>query len=858
MNESEGDAIFDAISSSITQILIVASNPDVNSKENVLEAQEKISTYEEKYWPMWVTALVFELWNKNKPDLSRQIAGIYFRRCLIPKNDDLDSMKMNWKGIDQKVKEAIKSNLLETMASSQNTIFCKIAAEGAAQVAFLDLSEWEDFLLIMHRWVISPPEGNEQVREAALVALSELCQEFAMRLGYDDTGIVMKNFQLIFEAVQMGFMTNIERLVLLSLKILQYLVYIGESVVSVISNFEGCIVQVLKWSESPNGNIKRAAFSCLIEFIEPLYGSLRGVIERIFLISSEIISRDCDEDNVKCAIEFWTSIAEYELDNPQPEGQEVTFKLLPYLSMFLACLERPQDLEDTWTVNAAASMFISCASSLLGETILGPVLEWYYGKICMEDENIRAGAIFAFGSTIVEGPKSENYLQYIYSVLIHLIGQISANASSPMVLYQVLWTFSRVAEFQPILFLYQNHEALLQPILEFLCTQAKCNNTLLASLACKTLYNLFQNLERTPRNPVNPYMESLMGTLVEVLNRKDGGSDNLLIVTFEAMISLIRVVPEDQGQLIEQTVMYLMPILIKSLESNTPDVHNIQGEICGVMCACIRNLGTGIIPVASEMMQTFFSLFKDSSSSSVHQEVLMAISAMISAIRQDFVKYIDPLMAYLCIVLTSYQDEELCKQATYVVSDLALILPEHFKNYGLRILEILMKDLNASSQGPLASKIIISLVDVVQCISDVEGFGEFLPVLIKILNHASGLITAESSSKADKYEISLINEWKEALLILCCTLLDMNLGVYTDQYQEIVLNLVMCTIRSPETTDTINNATCRLIVGFTKKFGQLSPQNKPDIRNFLDNRLKNKQVPMSLHDSVLKLRNSML
>jgi len=135
--------------------------------------------------------------------------------------------------------------------------------------------------------------------------------------------------------------------------------------------------------------------------------------------------------------------------------------------------------------------------------------------------------------------------------------------------------------------------------------------------------------------------------------------------------------------------------LEQSFQIPTPELRNeTQAPLCGVLLVITRRLGAQIKPFSDRMMAIFLKLFS-SQDSSVHEEALLVIGALSSALGKDFERYAPHLRPFLGNSLKNYQDYHVCSVAVSIVSDMCSSLGVKMVPFCEDIVNALLQNLRA-------------------------------------------------------------------------------------------------------------------------------------------------------------------
>jgi len=78
------------------------------------------------------------------------------------------------------------------------------------------------------------------------------------------------------------------------------------------------------------------------------------------------------------------------------------------------------------------------------------------------------------------------------------------------------------------------------------------------------------------------------------------------------------------------------------------------------MQACVRRLGRGILPNADRLMQQFLTICGNPHKHMILEDVFLAVEAVLNAVGQDFVRYLDAFVPFLSIALEKHEEHQVC------------------------------------------------------------------------------------------------------------------------------------------------------------------------------------------------------
>ena len=107
--------------------------------------------------------------------------------------------------------------------------------------------------------------------------------------------------------------------------------------------------------------------------------------------------------------------------------------------------------------------------------------------------------------------------------------------------------------------------------------------------------------------------------------------------------------------------------------------------------AC-RQVGDEMVEFGDTLMELYLGVFQ-SNQNSVHEEALLAVGALATAIEGNFQKYVPDFISWLLLGLKNYAEYEVCTIAVGVVGDVCRALEKNVLPYCNDIVGILLADL---------------------------------------------------------------------------------------------------------------------------------------------------------------------
>lgn len=165
-------------------------------------------------------------------------------------------------------------------------------------------------------------------------------------------------------------------------------------------------------------------------------------------------------------------------------------------------------------------------------------------------------------------------------------------------------------------------------------------------------------------------------------------------------------------------------------------MNEVQGLMCGALQAVIQKLSDeAVLPFCDNLMTLFLQVLH-SKTATVHEEALMAISAVAARCGENFDKYMSTFKPFLMIGLQNAQEHHVCIVSVGCVSEISRALERKIQPYCDEIMQALLSNLqNPNMDRTVKPHIITCLADIALA---AEGyFDRYLPYVMMMLVQAS-------------------------------------------------------------------------------------------------------------------------
>ncbi|PKA67275.1 Transportin-1 [Apostasia shenzhenica] len=754
----------------ITQLLLSAQSPDGRVR---VSAEESLKQFQNANLSQFLLSLSVELSDDQKPPDSRRLAGILLKNSLDSK-DAVRKLELiqNWVNMDASLKSQIKESLIQTLRSPVSDAR-QPASQVIAKVASIEIprKEWVD--LIGHLLTnMTLPDVPSMLKQATLETLGYICEEISPQdLEQDQVNAVLT-------AVVQG-MTGAQgncEVRLAAVKSLYNALDFAQS------NFENEMERnyimkvVCEAAVSNELEIRQAAFECLVSIASMYYEILGPYMETLFSLTANAVRED-EEPVALQAIEFWSSICDEEIqiqDEYEGEnvGSSVAFHhfiqralpvLVPMLLETLLKQEEDQEQDDSvWNLSMAGGTCLGLIARTVGDEIVPLVMPFVEGNITKHDWRSREAATYAFGS-ILEGPSIEKLSPMVSAGLEFLLNAMKDQNSH--VKDTTAWTLGRIFETlhssnctHPVV-TPSNLPCIMSVLLESIRDVAH-----VAEKVCGAIYFLAQGYEEAVTGSIlSPYLGEIISVLLSTADRTDVTNFKLRSSAYETLNETVRCsqIPEASAmlaQLLNEIMNRLgRNVELQNLSSDEKEKQSdLQALLCGVLHVIIQKLNSSdntksiIIQAADQLMVLFLRVFA-CHSSTVHEEAMLAIGALVNAIGMNFIKYMPEFYKYLDMGLQNFEEYQVCSISVGVVGDICHALNDDVLPYCNGIMSNLLKDLSNSMLHKSVKPPIFS------CFGDIavaigENFEKYIPYVIPMLQGAAELCANLDSSDEDMME----------------------------------------------------------------------------------------------------------
>ena len=450
---------------------------------------------------------------------------------------------------------------------------------------------------------------------------------------------------------------------------------------------------------------------------------------------------------------------------------------LPFIAPILLELMAKQDENDDpdeWNVSKAASVCLSLAAQATHDEILKYVVSFVQAHVQNPAWQYRDAAIMAFGS-VLEGPSEASLTPLVNTALSHIISMMQD--PSPIVKDSVAWLLSRVIDLQPEVVLSETFfGSLVQALMAGLGMEPR-----VAANCCWGLRALaesaYASIEDEETGEVgetyqlSPFFEGFVGALFQVADRQDANEDNLRCAAYEALMSFVQNSPKDCYEVVKKCTTAVVTRLQQSLTAQIgreqlAQLSDIQTQLCALLQVLLKRLDSvDVAQLADGVMQIFMAIFHSTSANhlrAVQEDALMAMSALIDAVKDNFAKYMAAVNPFLVSCLRVFEEHQVCFVAVGVVGDVCRALGPAAEPYCAEYMNALLTALGENRLDRSVKPQILS------CFGDIASaiglaFKPYMEVTLGVLNQAS-LASMQPVPEDDYDLIDHMNDLRQGCL----------------------------------------------------------------------------------------------
>ncbi|KAH6575430.1 hypothetical protein BASA60_005017 [Batrachochytrium salamandrivorans] len=683
---------------SIAELLENTLSPTQTIRE---DATNKLNSYAAENFPHYLGLLCQELTGQQTSMDVRKSAGLILKNSLSSRDPIRQTeMSVRWMAIDPGFRAQVKTAILHNIASPVSGPGT-VSGQVAAAIAAIELPhrEWPDLINMLLEKVTTAEA--DIAKQSSLQAIGFICESI-------DPDVLRDQSNAILNAVAHGARKE-ETSNAVRRSAIQALL---NSLEFVRDNFENegernYIMQIVcEATQSTDSDLQVVAFECLVKIMSLYYEKMVFYMQKALYGLTVLGMRHDNEKVVLQAVEFWSTVAEIEVEimyehqeaaesNEQPERELFNFagtalhQIVPVL-LWLMTKKDDDDDDDAWNVSMSASTCLSIFASCCADAIVPLVLPSIESNIKNEDWKFREAAVMAFGA-ILEGPDPAqlgSLVQMAFPTLLELMRDNVVQVKDT-----TAWTLSRICQGLVQFITPEQFPGFISTILTGLG-----ENNRVASNCAWCIINLAENTAPTGDHsdqeypataPLSPYFEHIVTALNQCgeTSRQD---PHLRASVYEAMATLINNCANDSLGSVQNLTTMMLSRLGETVNmqnqlvgADDRRVHcEFQANLCSVLTSSIRRLQGQISEVADAIMTTMLLVMSSASKvSTLMEDAFLVAGALATAIEGNFVRYMDSFFPYLNDALQNFEEHQLCTIAVGLVGDICRALNEAILPY---------------------------------------------------------------------------------------------------------------------------------------------------------------------------------
>ncbi|GAB1521886.1 karyopherin Kap95 [Rhizoctonia solani] len=786
---------------------------DAESKLEAL-ARDNLSTF--------MATLMPELTNENNPLPVRNAAALNIKNAIVARDANRQQeLNEKWLALPQETRNGVKHGAMATLGSPQPRAGT-FAAQVISAIAAIEVpaEQWLD--LITQLLTFASDGSNVGLRMNALTAIGQICEVVP------PSSLSSRSNEILTAVVQ-GARREEPSPEVQGAAITALL----NSLEFIRDNFEregerNYLMQVVcEATQSENHPVQVGAFECLVKIMSLYYDKMGFYMERALFGLTVVGMKNPDEKVALQAVEFWSTVAEEEIELKMEEAEALEYgdlperenkkfattalnDIVPVLLQLLTQQEEDAD-EDEWNISMAAGTCLALLAQAVDDAIVPVVLPFIETNIKHDDWHLREAAVMVFGS-ILEGP-DPNVLAGLVSQALPVLIAMMAD-SNAAVKDTTAWTLGRICE---LLVGSVNIESQLQALVTALVVGLEDRPRIIAN-SCWALMSLAEQLSPEPgpdgqpaaTSTLSPFYQGIVDKLL-VVTEKPTNESNFRTAAYEALNAYIANASADTFNAVSQitlTVLQRMETLL-----------NIQ--------SVIRKMGAQVKPLADRIMTLTLRLVQAAGKqSTILEDGFLVVGTMSSALGQDIQPYLEAFLPIIVAALKNHEDAALCTVCIGTIGDIARALQEKTVQYAAAFISLLLESLQSQVMGRNVK------IQVLACFGDVAlsigpEFAPYLETAMTVLKQAGEI--QPNPKKMDYEMVDYVAQLREGIL-------DAYVGIVAGfksadksepllPYVQTMLGLCARALSDEERPDTIVRAAFGLIGDLADLYskGQIKP-----------------------------------
>ncbi|EEB06851.1 karyopherin Kap95 [Schizosaccharomyces japonicus yFS275] len=732
------------------ELLAQTLSPDVNVRT---QAEQQLENAARTDFAQYMTLLAYELANENALPYIRMAAGLALKNAITARDATrkMEYQQM-WQALSFEIKQEIKNCSLKTLAAPEHQAG-QSAAQLVAAIASYELAtnQWQELMMTL---VQNLGEGQPAaLKTHSLQAIGYICEAV-------QPDVLATQSNAILTAVVAGARkeepdTNVRIAALGALY---------DSLEFVKTNFgneaeRNYIMQVVcEATQSTESLVQVAAYGCLVKIMHLYYDYMPFYMEKALFALTTQGMYQANEQVALQAIEFWSTVCEEEIDvnlelqEAEELGGVPTRKchnfaraalgdVLPVLLQLLTKQDEDAD-EDDWNISMAAATCLQLFAQVVGDDMVNPVLSFVEQNIQSADWHQREAAVMAFGS-VLEGPNPAMMTPLVNQALPVLIQMM--NDPVLHVKDTTAWALGQISSFVADAIIPEVH----LPNLVSALLSGLADNPRIVANCCWALMNLvchFAPADTQQTSLMTPFYEAMIAALLHITEQK-GNENNSRTSAYETLSTVITFSSNGVLPMISNVLNIILARLEGALQMQSQllgvedrtNHEELQSNLCNTLTSIIRRFGIEIRSSSDHIMTLLLQTMQMAPKQSVvHEDVFLAVGALMNALDDQFEVYTQSFVPFLCEALSNEQEYQLCSVAVGLVGDLARALNEKIAPYCDDFMSRLVQDLQSTVLDRNVKPAILS------CFSDIAlaigtGFEKYLETVMLLLQQASAV-----------------------------------------------------------------------------------------------------------------------
>ncbi|KAF9209269.1 karyopherin beta [Haplosporangium sp. Z 27] len=741
-------------------------------------------------------------------------------------------MSARWVNIDEPTRDQIKALVLTTLGTPDLRAGVVTAQVVAAIAAIeLPLGQWENVIRLMLQSLQTTENTN--LKQCTLQAIGFVCETIHRDILTSQANNILT---AVVQGARKDEPSEAVRLAAISA--------LYNSLEFVEENFKregerNYIMQVVcEATQSLDVQVQIASFECLVRIMQLYYEYMPFYMQKALFLTVQGMKHENERVALQ-AVEFWSTVCEEEIDleaarvdafqnGVEPEVSNYNFakaalsETLPVLLQLMAKQEE-DDEEDDWNLSMAAGTCLSLTAQCVGDSIVGPVIQFVEANIRNAQWQYREASVMAFGS-IMEGPSPELLAPPVAQALPFLIEMMN----DPVIKVKdtTAWTLGRVSQSLVECIKPDVH---LQPLIEALVRGLDDSNRIVSN-CCLSLMNLAEQLEGeqgldSQTSLMSPFFDGIITALMRITGRSSNEAFSRTSA-YEAISILVSRSAKDTFATISALATTILDRLEQSIAVQNQIVgidernsHNeLQSNICSVLTNIIRRVGADISPMADRIMTVLLQLLTAASRhSTILEDAFLAIGALTTALEAEFARYLETFAPFLFNALQNHEEYQLCSIAVGLIGDICRSLGAQSATYCDNFMTTLLQNL----QSPVLHRNVKPAI--LSCFGDIalaiEGqFGAYLDVTMTVLAQACNIRAASSDYDMIDYVNQLREGIVDAYVGIVQGLKAGDRSALLTPHLEHVFDFLSAVYNDPERTDTLLRNMIGLIGDLAESF----------------------------------------